>query len=76
MPTVNVYDAKNHLSKLINDALSGQDVVIAKNGKPLVRLQPIDALSPRPLGLLEGIFEVPDNFDDPLPPDVLEGFNG
>lgn len=38
MPTVNVYDAKNQLSKLINDALSGQDVVIARNGKPLVRL--------------------------------------
>lgn len=76
MPTVNVYEAKNQLSKLINDALSGHDIVIAKNGKPMVRLQPIEPLPPRPLGLLEGVFEVPDDFDDPLPPDVFAGFNG
>lgn len=73
---MNLYEAKNQLSKLVNDALNGEEVIIAKNGKALVRLQPIEALPPRPLGLLEGIFEVPDDFDDPLPPDVLAGFNG
>lgn len=73
---MNLYEAKNQLSKLVADALNGEDVIIAKNGKPLVRLQPIEELPPRPIGLLDGMFEVPDDFDDPLPPDVLARFNG
>lgn len=78
MPTFNVYEAKTHLSKLIDVAASGEDVVIARNGKPVAR---ITALQPRKqhfrLGLLkdEGGW-IADDFDDPLPEDVLAGFEG
>lgn len=75
MKTVNLYDAKNSFSKLVAEAVAGEDVVIAKNGRPLVRLQPVEAVQPRRLGSARGMFEVPDDFDAPLPPDVLDAFS-
>ena len=56
MKTVNIHEAKTHLSRLIEAATAGEDVVIAKTGKPLVRLVPIASReNPRPLGLLAGM---------------------
>ncbi|HEY5426182.1 MAG TPA: type II toxin-antitoxin system prevent-host-death family antitoxin [Candidatus Tumulicola sp.] len=72
---VNLYDAKNSLSKLVADALSGEEVIIAKNGRPLVKLAPVEAVEPRRLGSARGTFDVPDDFDAPLPPEVLEAFH-
>jgi prevent-host-death family protein len=65
---VNLYDAKAQLSRLIDLATAGEDVVIARAGKPLVRLVPVDAARPRQPGLLKGL-SVPDALFDPLPED-------
>ena len=55
MKTVNIHEAKTHLSRLIEEAASGEEVVIAKAGRPMVMLVPVSTLAgPRPLGLLAG----------------------
>ena len=55
MKIVNMHEAKTHLSRLVEEALSGTEIVIAKAGKALVRLVPVtDRAEPRPLGLLAG----------------------
>lgn len=72
---VNVHEAKTHLSRLLDDVAAGAEVVIAKAGKPVARLVPIDA-APRPkqFGLLRGRIDVPEDFNAPLSPDVLADF--
>jgi prevent-host-death family protein len=65
MVTVNIHEAKTHLSKLVERAASGETVVIARAGKPLVRVSALDApAEPRRLGFLAGEIDVPDDFDD------------
>jgi prevent-host-death family protein len=55
MKTVNIQEAKTHLSRLVQEAAGGEEVVIAKAGKPMVRLVPVSTLAgPRTLGLLAG----------------------
>lgn len=55
MKTVNIQEAKTHLSRLVEEVMRGEEVVIAKAGKPMVRLVPVGSLvGPRPLGLLAG----------------------
>jgi prevent-host-death family protein len=63
---VNLYDAKTQLSRLIDRAAAGEDIVIARAGKPIVRLVPVDDASPRQPGMLMGLM-VPDALFDPLP---------
>jgi len=77
MTTVNIHDAKTHLSRLLEEVAAGAEVVIARAGKPIARLVPIEG-APRPklLGLLAGQIEVPEDFDAPLPPDVIADFEG
>jgi prevent-host-death family protein len=75
MRSVNVGEAKTHLSSLIESAERGEEVVIAKAGRPVVRLVPIRG-SERVFGIDRGRFTVPDDFDAPLPDDVLAGFSG
>lgn len=77
MTTVNIHDAKTHLSRLLEEVAAGAEVVIARAGKPVARLVPIEA-APRPkqLGLLAGRVEVPEDFDAPLPPEVVADFEG
>jgi prevent-host-death family protein len=65
---VNLYDAKAQLSRLIDRATAGEDIVIGRAGRPLVRLVPVDAMRPRQPGLLKGL-TVPDALFDPLPED-------
>jgi prevent-host-death family protein len=65
---VNLYDAKAQLSRLIDRATAGEDILIARAGKPLVRLVPVEEMRPREPGLLKGIV-VPDALFDPLPED-------
>ncbi len=77
MDTVNLYEAKTNLSKLVDRAAAGEEIVIAKAGRPLARLVPVEKkaeLEPRPLGLFKGLVKVEDNFDDPLPDDILDAF--
>lgn len=72
---VNVHVAKTHLSRLLEQAMAGDDVVIMKSGKPLVRLVPVEvAPVNRKLGTAKGDFVVPDDFDAPLPDHILKEF--
>jgi prevent-host-death family protein len=64
MNTVNIHEAKTQLSRLVDRAARGEAFVIAKAGKPLVKVSPVDApAEPRRLGFLKGEIEVPDDFD-------------
>ena len=64
MVTVNIHEAKTQLSKLVDRAAKGEPFIIAKAGKPLVKVTPLDApLAPRRLGFMKGEIEVPDDFD-------------
>ncbi|MGA7569550.1 MAG: type II toxin-antitoxin system Phd/YefM family antitoxin [Candidatus Aquilonibacter sp.] len=77
MQTVNIHEAKTHLSRLLEDVAAGEEIVIAKAGKPVAKLVPIEAERPRiRFGLLAGMGTVPDDFDDPLPDEVLAAFEG
>jgi prevent-host-death family protein len=74
---VNVHQAKTHLSRLLDEVAAGAEVVIAKAGKPVARLVPLEpVVRKKKLGLLKGRVEVPDDFDAPLPPEVLTDFEG
>jgi prevent-host-death family protein len=74
--TVNVHEAKTHLSRLLSRVERGDEVVIARAGRPIARLVPFDVQAERPrFGLDIGRFEVPDDFNAPLPDDVLATFD-
>jgi prevent-host-death family protein len=72
---VNVYEAKTNLSKLIDRALAGDDVVIARSGRPLVRLVPVRTPAGRVAGSARGQIRMADDFDD-LPAEVAATFRG
>lgn len=65
MKQVNVYEAKTHLSRLLQEALSGEEIVIARAGVPLVRLTPVASASRSLLGLMPDLW-MADDFDAPL----------
>jgi prevent-host-death family protein len=73
--TVNVHEAKTHLSRLLEEAVAGEDIVIAKAGKPKVRLVPIEDPPKRRLGFMKG-WTLPDSFFDPLPDEELAAWEG
>ena len=75
---INLHEAKTHFSRLVDRAAAGEEIVIAKAGKPVAKLVPLEAPKQRRrLGLLEHLdLHVPDNFDDPLPDEVLALFEG
>ncbi|CAN5126749.1 type II toxin-antitoxin system Phd/YefM family antitoxin [soil metagenome] len=62
--TVNVYEAKSHFSQLVSRAEAGEEIVIARNGRPVARLVPIPARPDRTPGLFKGQFVITDDFDD------------
>jgi len=75
MITVNVSEAKARLSSLLARVGAGEEVVIAKAGKPIARLAPFDGQPGKRIGGLDrGSFFIPDDFDAPLPPEILEAF--
>jgi len=77
MRQVNIHEAKTHLSRLVEDAARGDEIVIAKAGKPVARLVALDsARMPRRPGALKGKIQVSDDFDAPLPDDILDLFEG
>lgn len=75
MKTVNVHEAKTHLSKLLQRVAKGEEIVIAKAGKPVARLIPESRKQKRVLGIMCGKFVVPEDFDAPLP-ELEEAFYG
>jgi prevent-host-death family protein len=77
MRTINIHAAKTQLSRLVEDAAAGEEIIIAKAGKPVARLCALAPTQPRRvLGRLRGKIHIPDDFDDPLPDDVLDAFEG
>jgi prevent-host-death family protein len=76
MADVSVHEAKTHLSRLLRRVAMGEEVVISRGGEPVARLVPVESRRGRQLGVDRGVFEVPDDFDDPLPESVLEDFEG
>ena len=73
---VNLYQAKTKLSELVERAATGEEIVIAKAGKPKARLVPVQAKPERKFGLLKGRVWMSEDFDDPLPDDVLDKIYG
>ncbi len=65
METVNIHEAKTHLSRLVEKAAKGESFIIAKAGKPMVKVVPLEEAKPkRRLGFMKGQFTVPDDFDE------------
>jgi prevent-host-death family protein len=80
MRTVNIHAAKTQLSRLVEEAAAGTEIIIAKAGRPRAKLVPLTAGSGRRnecrLGLLAGRLSIPEDFDAPLPADILDDFEG
>jgi prevent-host-death family protein len=75
--TVNIHEAKTHLSRLVDKVAAGAEIIIAKAGKPMARLAPISAPARKKrLGLLKGKIRVPDDFNAPLDDDTMAAFEG
>lgn len=72
---VNIHEAKTHLSRLLERVAMGEEVIIAKAGKPIAKLVPINGRRGfRKLGSAKGEFTVPDDFNDPLPKEIEDSF--
>jgi prevent-host-death family protein len=77
MQTMNIHEAKTQFSKLIEAVIQGEEVIIARAGKPVASLVAIQAKTPvRRAGALKGQIKVADDFDAPLPEDVASSFEG
>ncbi len=74
MSSVNIHMAKTNLSQLLRRVAAGEEIIISNAGKPVARLVPIDGGHKRRLGTDQGAFTVPDDFDDALPPELLDAF--
>jgi prevent-host-death family protein len=75
MKTVNIYHAKTHFSKLIEAVTQGDEIVIAKAGKPAAMLVPMPAQKPvRQPGAMKGKIKIATDFDAPLPDDLQAAF--
>jgi prevent-host-death family protein len=70
---VNVHDAKTNLSRLLEAVSEGEEIIISRAGKPVARLVPFSPRT-RPLGTDKGLVTIADDFDAPLPPEVLSDF--
>lgn len=77
MKQVNIYEAKTQLSKLVEAAIAGEEIIIARAGKPVARLSALEKPPhKRRLGLLDGQIKIPEDFNAPLPEEVIETFYG
>jgi prevent-host-death family protein len=74
--TVNIHEAKTHLSKLIERVRLGEEIIIAKAGEPVARLVPEKRREPRRPGSAKGKFVIHEEFYGPLPDDLLDLFEG
>lgn len=76
MTEVSVHEAKTHLSRLLRRVALGEEIVISRGGTPIALLVPAATRGKRKLGIDRGSFEVPEDFDAPLPEAVLRDFEG
>jgi prevent-host-death family protein len=73
---VNIHEAKTHLSRLLQRVAAGEEVTIARSGVPVARLVAVEPKAKRPLGFARGEIWIADDFDAPLPDDMLAAFYG
>jgi prevent-host-death family protein len=73
MTVVNTHEAKTNLSRLLDDVEKGEEIIIAKANRPVARLIPYREAKRRP-GLLKGKMRVADDFDAPLPEEIIRAF--
>ena len=77
MKTVNIHEAKTHFSRLVDEAAGGEEIIVARAGKPAARLMPIASMKKRRMfGALKGKIRIAADFDSPLPESVLMAFEG
>ncbi len=77
METVSIYEAKTRFSQLVDKAAAGEDVIVSRHGKPIVRITRLAEARPRVrFGVLAGQVRVDDDFDAPLQDEALAGFEG
>lgn len=76
MRTLNIHDAKTNLSRLVEEVNAGEELVIAKAGKPMARLVPIKTTAARKPGFLKGKIRIAADFDAPLPEGLQTAFEG
>ena len=78
MSSVSLHELHENPAVLLDRIAAGESVIVSVGGSPVAELRPVPAAirTPRPYGLCAGEFTVPDNFDAPLPDDILRGFEG
>jgi prevent-host-death family protein len=77
MKQVNMHQAKTNLSRLVEEAAAGEEIIIARAGKPVARLVPLESrLEPRKLGGLKGKLWISEDFDAALPEEIMKHFRG
>lgn len=78
MITMSIEDIQRDLARYLQQVEEGQTVVILRAGQPVAEIRPLAPIAngPRPFGLCSGQFSVPDDFDDPLPEEILRQFEG
>jgi prevent-host-death family protein len=74
MITVGVHEAKTHLSRLLRQVALGEQITIERGGVPVARIVPVASRDERILGEDAGVYDVPDDFDEPLPDELLRAF--
>ena len=77
MEIINIHEAKTQFSRLVERVSGGEEIIIARAGKPVARLAPLERTAkPRTPGLLKGKIWISKDFDAPLPDDLLDLFEG
>lgn len=78
MLTISIDEIQKNLSSYLNQVAAGESIIIIQSGKPIAEIKPVSSTSSklRPYGLCAGEFTVPDDFNDPLPDEILNGFEG
>lgn len=76
MTTVPLGEAKNNLSKLVDEAAAGKIITIAKHGRTMAQLVPVGKSKGRRIGAMKGKLVIPEDFDAPLPDGLLDAFEG
>lgn len=74
MTSVGIHEAKTNLSRLLRRVSIGEEIVITRSGEPIAKIVPIEAVQKRRFGIDVGRYEVPDDFNEPLPEELLTAF--
>lgn len=78
MDQLNIHEVKRHFSRILKRVQAGETIVISSYNRPIAEIRPIakPLKEPRPIGLCKGEIQISDNFNDPLPDEILDEFEG